>query len=211
MDALEDQLAAPALLDPLDVVPVQRAGRTARRSRRDSEPMSLDALDVADDVAEAAPLGAQHAQAPARLGRQVDDVGERRLGRRGQAVLQVLVALAEDLQVEREHQRAALRGLGAVDQALDEVAVAHHVELEPERRLGVRGDVLDRADAHRRQRERDAELLGRARGQDLAVGVLHAGQAGRRDAPPASRTSTPTIVRARCCGSPCSPPRAGAA
>ena len=30
----------------------------------------------------------------------------------------------------------------------DEVAVPHHVGLEPERRLGVRGDVLDRADAH---------------------------------------------------------------
>ena len=107
--------------------------------------------------------------------------GMRQLGRRAQAVLQVLVALAEDLQVERQHQRAALRGLGAVDQALDEVAVAHHVELEPERRLGVRGDVLDRADAHRRQRERDAEFLGRARRQDFAVGVLHAGQARRRD------------------------------
>ena len=60
------------------------------------------------------------------------------------------------------------------------LAVAHHVELEPERLLGVRGDVLDRADAHRRERERDAELLGRARGEDLAVGVLHAGQADRR-------------------------------
>ena len=79
-------------------------------------------------------LRAQHAQAPARLGRQVEEVGERRLGRRGQAVLEVLVALAEDLQVERQHQRAALRGAGALDQALDEVAVAHHVELEPERR-----------------------------------------------------------------------------
>ncbi len=76
----------------------------------------------------------QHAQAPARLGHQVEHVGQRRLGRRRQAVLQVLVALAEDLQVQRQHQRAAAGGLGAVDQALDEVAVAHHVELEPERR-----------------------------------------------------------------------------
>ena len=37
------------------------------------------ALDVADDVAELAPAGAQHAQAPARLGHHVDDVGEREL------------------------------------------------------------------------------------------------------------------------------------
>ncbi len=47
--------------------------------------------------------------------------------------------------------------------------------------LGRLRHVLDRADAHGRQRERDAELLGRARRQDLAVGVLHAGQAHRRD------------------------------
>ena len=158
-----------------------RRGSNCSRRPGDERRHVADALDVADDVAEAAPLRAEHAQAPARLGHQVEQVGERRLGRRGQAVLQVLVALAEDLQVEREHQRAAVGRLGAVDQPLDEVAVAHHVELEPERRLGVRGDVLDRADAHRRQRERDAELLGRARREDLAVGVLHAGQAGRRD------------------------------
>ena len=71
--------------------------------------------------------------------------------------------------------------VGARYQALDEAAVAHHVELEPERCRRVRGDVLDRADAHRRQRERHAELLGRARGQDLAIGVLHAGETGRRE------------------------------
>ena len=115
-DALEDQLAAPALLDPLDVVPGQRAGRTAARSSADSELMSLTPFDVADDVAEAGAARAEHAQAPARLGRQVEHVGERRLGRRGQAVLQVLVALAEDLQVQRQHQRRAACGLGAVDQ-----------------------------------------------------------------------------------------------
>jgi hypothetical protein len=59
---------------------------------------------VADDVAEGAALGAQHAQAPARLGGQVDEVGQRGLGGRRQAVLDVLVALAQDLQVQRELQ-----------------------------------------------------------------------------------------------------------
>ena len=59
----------------------------------------MGALGVADDVAESAALGAQHAQAPARLGRQVDQVADRRLGRRRQPVLDVLVALAQDLQV----------------------------------------------------------------------------------------------------------------
>ena len=61
------------------------------------------------------------------------------------------MALAEDLQVERQHQRRAARGLGAVDQSRSTVAVAHDVELEPEglrRRLR---DVLDRADPHGRE------------------------------------------------------------
>jgi hypothetical protein len=107
---------------------------------------------------------------------------QRRLGRRGQAVLQVLVALADHLQVQRQHQRAALGHLAALDHAGHGLAVAHHVELEPERRRGVLRDVLDRADAHGRQRERDAELLGRLGRLDLAVGALHAGQAHRRDA-----------------------------
>ena len=103
-----------------------------------------------------------------------------KLRRRRQPVAQILVALAEDLQVERQHQRRAFRRLGAVDQVRDEVAVAHHVELEPERLLRYRGHILDRADAHCRQRERHAEFLRRLRRQHLAVGMLHAGQAGRR-------------------------------
>ena len=104
----------------------------------------------------------------------------RELRRRGELVADVLVALAEDLQVERQHQRRAAGGLGPVDQVEHEIPVVHHVELEPERLLRVRGDILDRADAHRRQRERNAEFLGRLRRQDFAVGVLHAGKAGGR-------------------------------
>ena len=42
------------------------------------------------------------------------------------------------------------------------------------------GDVLDRADRHGRQRERNAGLVGGARGEDFAVAVLHAQQADRR-------------------------------
>ncbi len=61
--------------------------------------------------------------------RQRRDHGDAR-----QPVLQVLVALADDLQVQRQHQRAALRGLAALDHARHRVAVAHHVQLEPERR-----------------------------------------------------------------------------
>ena len=91
------------------------------------------------------------------------------------------MALAEDLQVERQDERAAPGRARALEQPLHEGAVAQHVGLEPERRLGVRGDVLDRADAHHAEGERDAELLGRAGREDLSIGMLHARQAGRRD------------------------------
>ncbi|MCY1369429.1 hypothetical protein D9M69_564720 [compost metagenome] len=47
--------------------------------------------------------------------------------------------------------------------------------------VGVLRDVFERADAHGRERERNAEGLGRARAQNFAVGVLHAGQARGRD------------------------------
>ena len=89
------------------------------------------------------------------------------------------MALAQDLQVQREHQGAAVRGLGAVDQALDEALVLHHVQLEPEALSGMLGHIFDGADAHGREGERYPELARCAGGQDLAVGVLHAGQSGR--------------------------------
>ena len=95
--------------------------------------------------------------------------------------LHVLVALRQDLQIEREHQGGAAGGLGAADQAVDEVAVLHHVELEPERLARILGHVLDGADAHGRQRERYADGRCRSRRQDLAVGVLHAGHAHGRE------------------------------
>ena len=133
---------------------------------------------MAVDVAELAARRGQHAGYPTRLGGQVDEVGDGRFGRGGEAVLDVLVPLSQDLQIQRDDQRAAAGGLGAVDQAFDEVAVAHHVELKPEALARVLGHVLDGADAHGRQGEGHAEGIGRAGGGDLTVGVLHAGQAG---------------------------------
>ncbi len=179
-DALEDQLAAPALLDPGHVFPRKAriellVGPCGQRSH------VADPLDMTDQIAEGMAPCAHHAQPPAWLEGDVDRVAQRRDHRGAQLVLQVLVALADHLQVQCQHQRAATRGLAAVDHARHGLAVTHHVELEPERRAGVFGDVLDRADAHRRQGERNAELLGRPRGEDLAVGVLHAGQAHRRN------------------------------
>ena len=129
---------------------------------------------MAKNVAKVAALGTQHAQAPGRFGGHVDQVGEGQARWRGQRVLQVFVALADDLQVEGQHQRIALGGFGPVNQALYKTAVPHHVKLEPERRFGVGGNVFNGADAHGRQRERHAKFFGRTGRQNFAVGVLHA-------------------------------------
>ena len=126
------------------------------------------------------PPRAEHAQSPARLGAHVRNVAQGELGRRRQPVDDVLVALPQNLQVKGKHQCGTLRRLGAVDQAADVLAIAHHVELEPERFIDVLGHILDRADAHCRQRKRHTEFFGRARREDLAIGVLHAGQADGR-------------------------------
>ena len=177
-DALDDQLAAPVALDFGHIVPAQR--RVELLGGPGGERADIaDAAGVADDVAEGAALRTQHTQAPARLGGQVDQVGQRGLGRGAQAVLDVLVALAQYLQVQREYQRRAVGGAGAVDQAKHEIAITHDVELEPEWvAAGGLGHILDRADAHGGEGEGHAKVPGGARGQHFAIGVLHAGQAG---------------------------------
>src|SRR6185312_1716937 len=63
-DTFQDQLATPALLDPLDILPRKLlvellVGPCGERSE------VADALGMADDVAEGAALGAGHFQAPA--------------------------------------------------------------------------------------------------------------------------------------------------
>ena len=131
------------------------------------------ALGMAHDIAEEAALGLQHLEAPADLGGEVQDRRRRQLGRRAQAVLDVLVALTHDLQIDRDDQRGTLGILGPREQALHEIVVAQRVDLEPERGLGMAGDILDRADREGREREGDAEFLGRAGGLDLAIGRLH--------------------------------------
>jgi hypothetical protein len=91
------------------------------------------------------------------------------------------VSLTLDLQVERQYQRRTAGKLGAPDQVGDEPAILHHVQLEPERPGRGRRNILDGTDAHGGQRERHAETLCGACGEDLAVRILHAGQAGRRE------------------------------
>ena len=56
--------------------------------------------------------------APARLGGKVQHVRQRQAWRGGQPVLQILVALAQDLQIQRQHQRRTFRRLRPLDDAL---------------------------------------------------------------------------------------------
>ena len=137
---------------------------------------------MANDVAELSARRAQHIQGPAGLEGDVDEVGQRGLGRCAETVFQILVALAQDLQVQRQHQRRAVSRTGTLDETLDEVAVLHDVELKPER-MAIRAlvHILDGADAHRRQRKGDAEFFRCPGSQNFSIGVLHAGQACRGD------------------------------
>ena len=80
----------------------------------------------------------------------------------------------------REDERAAFGRGGALDQRADEAAILHDVELEPERLVDRRRHILDRADRHGRERERNAGRLRRPAGENLAVAMLHAAQPDRR-------------------------------
>ena len=121
-------------------------------------------LGMAHDVAEAAAFGAQHAQAPARLGGQVDEVGD---GGRGGADRPFLMSLWRWPRICRSSVSCSAEQLAALARSirrLMKVAVAHHVHLEPERVAArVLGNVLDGANAHGGQRERNAKRLLAAR------------------------------------------------
>ncbi len=178
-NALDDQRAAPLLLDPGDIAPRKLGIELRMRPMRQRRHVG-NVLGVTDDVAEGMTLRFQHLHAPGRPHRHLPEVFRCHFGWGGEAVADVVVALSEDLQIGRQHQRRAFRRLGAVNEVQDEVAILHDVELEPEGLLRHRGDVLDRADAHGRQGEGNAELFCRAGCQHLAIGVLHAGETGRR-------------------------------
>src|SRR5690606_37247099 len=166
-NALEDKLAAPLFLDPGKVVPVELRVELFGSPGGEGGKVG-NVLGVAGDVAERAALGAHHAKAPARTGCHLPDMLRREFRRGGKAVADILVALAENLEIKRQHQCRAARGLGAVDQVLYEIAILHHVKLEPERLLGDRSNVFDGADAHGRKGEGNAEGFGGLCGQHFA-------------------------------------------
>jgi hypothetical protein len=134
---------------------------------------------MAHDIAERPAIGLQHLQPPSPFGGQVHDILQRGFRRRGQAVFQVLVPLAQDLQVQREDQRRYVRPLGPFDDVVGKFLIAHHIKLEPERLAGRLGDIFDRTDRHGGQGKGYAKGVGGAGGLDLAIRPLHPGQAHR--------------------------------
>ncbi len=136
---------------------------------------------MADDIAESAALGVEHFHAPFGLGSQINPVFQSRFRRRGEAVFDVFMTLAEHLQIGSQNQRRAIGRLRAANQVFHKFLIAHHIKLKPERRAGIFRHVFNRANRHGRQRKRHAEFFRRTRRQNLAVGMLHAGEAGGRN------------------------------
>ncbi len=101
---------------------------------------------MAHDIAEGAAVGADHLERPGPLRRQIEQNRRCQFGRGREAVLQVLVPLAEDLQVQRDHQRVAAGVLSPLNDVVSELFVPHHVELEPEGGFCGLRHILDRAD-----------------------------------------------------------------
>src|SRR6267378_4311817 len=148
-DAFQDQLAAPPVLHPLDVLPAERGVELAGDPLR-KRGQAAGVRDAAFEIAERLAFSPQDIQCPGWFCQHIQKSSKRQTRRNRQAVLQVLVALTLDLQVEREHQCGALGRPGALDERGGEAAIAHHVELEPERLRDGAYDVLDRAARGRR-------------------------------------------------------------
>ena len=136
------------------------------------------AFDVAHDVAKIASRRTQHAQAPTGFRHHIDDVGEREFGWSRQAIFDVFVTLAEDLQIERDLQCRAVGRFRTVNQALNEIPIPHHIDLKPKWMTVCRlGNVFDRANTHRGQSEGDAKSLRRQCTKNLTICMLHTRQA----------------------------------
>ena len=178
-NAFENELAGPEARDPLDVLPIQGRVELAvgpARQRRNV----LHAANVAGEIAERAPLAARDAEKPGGFGRHVDDIVEAPFRRNRHAVLEIAMALTENLQIDREHERAAFGRSRPLDQRTDKSAILHDVELKPERLVDGGGHILDRTDRHGRQREGNACGLRRPAGENFAVAMLHAAHPDRR-------------------------------
>ncbi len=114
-NTLEDELAAPLFLDPLDVAPVELRIELFCRPGRQRRQIG-NIFRMAGNVAEGAPLRTQHSKAPGGAGRHLPDMLGRKFRRSGKAVADILVALAENLEIKGENQGRATGSLGAANQ-----------------------------------------------------------------------------------------------
>ena len=180
-DALDDQLAAARLFLIHSTSFQFSAGSNCSLVHCASDLTFVHAFDVAGEVAEGLALALEDAPAPRpacwRCRRDWRGVI------RGGTVMPLRMSrwrwpstCRSTVSTSALHFALAARWINS----LDEAAVAHDVELEPERFRYSRGNVLDRADRHGGEREGDAGGLRRAGGKNFAVAVLHAAQPDRR-------------------------------
>ena len=85
LNAFKNELAAPALLDPFDIVPVESWIKLLCGPRRQRAHV-VNTSDMAHDIAKLTTRCTQHAQGPAWLGGDIDDVRDREFGRCRQTI-----------------------------------------------------------------------------------------------------------------------------
>ena len=81
--------------------------------------------------------------------------------------------------VDAEQQRPEAGRLGAGDRLFDLAPIAPHVQLEPQRRVRLRGYILDRGSSQGGESIRDAGMPGGAGHRQLALVMEHSRRADR--------------------------------
>ena len=177
-DAFDDQRPVPHLAKLANAVPVERLVKGLRCPGAERGGV-FDAFGMAHDIPEEPSLGLQHAKTPLNLGHHVGNRRGGEFGRGGQSVLEVLVTLAQQLQINGDDGRRAFGVLGAVKEPLHEVVILKGVDLHPERLGRVFGHVFDRTDRHGGQAVGHSKRLSGFGRFDLTIEMLHAGEANR--------------------------------
>ena len=87
------------------------------------------------------------------------------------------MALAQNLQIQSKNQGGTFGCFSALNEALDKASVFHHIKLKPKWFGGVLRHILNRANTHGGEAEGHTKLFSGLGCKDLAIGMLHAGQA----------------------------------
>src|SRR6266516_7548038 len=98
---------------------------------------------MAGNVAESLAFAARDAQRPCRFGGDVDKIFDPNLRWHGHAVLDVAMALPDDLQIDSEDERTAFGRRRPLNQRADVTTILHYVELKPERFCHRAGNVFN--------------------------------------------------------------------